>query len=375
VKFIRFAQWKIDHEGQGVLGFITNHSYLDNPTFRGMRQSLMQSFDEMYILDLHGNSLKKEKSPDGSKDENVFDIQQGVAIAIFIKKTPLAFPLGKVGIKGGSKVFHSELWGLREKKYDWLNTHDVTTTKWKKISPKSEYYLFFPRDEKLLSVYERYMKITDIFPVNSVGIVTSRDDFVIDFDRDKLRRRILQFRDKKLPDEIIQQAFELRDKSNWELKNTRKSIMKDDEWEKVITKILYRPFDERWIFYHEAVLERSRTEVMRHMIKDNIGLITVRQVAEGNFSHVFVSDSIVESRITLSNKGIGFLFPLYLYIDANKPSKKKTFGLMLFEPKASYFVKKPNINETLLKNLAASYAKQPSPEKIFYYIYAVLHRL
>ncbi|NCO83654.1 MAG: DNA methyltransferase, partial [Nitrospirae bacterium CG_4_10_14_3_um_filter_44_29] len=137
VKFIRFAQWKIDLAGEGVLGFITNHSYLDNPTFRGMRQSLMQSFDEIYLLDLHGNSLKKERCPDGSKDENVFDIQQGVAIALFIKKTPLSSPLAKGGIKGGCKISHSELWGVREDKYDWLNKHDIKTTKWKTIKPKS----------------------------------------------------------------------------------------------------------------------------------------------------------------------------------------------------------------------------------------------
>jgi predicted helicase len=129
VKFIRFAQWKIDQAGEGVLGFITNHSYLDNPTFRGMRQSLMNSFNEIYILDLHGNSLKKEKCPDGSKDENVFDIQQGVAIALFIKRK---------GEKKGCKVYHSEIWGLREKKYDWLLENDINTIKWQKLLPKSK---------------------------------------------------------------------------------------------------------------------------------------------------------------------------------------------------------------------------------------------
>lgn len=302
VKFIRFAQWKIDRAGEGVLGFITNHSYLDNPTFRGMRQSLMQSFDEIYLLDLHGNSLKKEKCPDGSKDENVFDIQQGVAVALFIKRK---------GIK--KKISHSELWGVREDKYHWLNKHDIKTTKWKTIKPKSEFYLFIPRDEELLAQYQTYPKITDIFPVNSVGIVTSRDDFVIGRDKSALKRRIMQFRDKRMPDDIIRQTYNLHDKSNWKLRDAREKIMKDEDWEQAITKILYRPFDEQWIFYHDAVIERSRKEVMQHMVKDNLGLITVRQVAEGNFNHAFVSDAIVESRITLSNKGIGFLFPLYLY--------------------------------------------------------------
>ncbi len=372
VKFIRFSQWKIDTAGEGVLGFITNHSYLDNPTFRGMRQSLMQSFDEIYLLDLHGNSLKKEKCPDGSKDENVFDIQQGVAIALFIKKKDIK-----------KKISHSEVWGVRENKYDWLNKHDIKTTKWKIIKPKSEFYLYIPRDEGLLSQYEKYPKITDIFPVNSVGIVTSRDNFVIDFDKSALKRRIMQFRDKRMPDEIIRQTHNLNDKSGWKLKDARESIIKDEDWEEAITKILYRPFNEQWVFYHDAVIERSRKEVMQHMVKDNLGLITVRQVAEGNFNHAFVSDAIVESRITLSNKGIGFLFPLYLYQKKNNPpsppfSKGGRGGfagsvMLLFEPQAEYGVKKPNLSPALVEKLMTQFKKTPSPEEIFYYIYAVLY--
>lgn len=365
VKFIRFAQWKIDAAGEGVLGFITNHSYLDNPTFRGMRQSLMQSFDEIYLLDLHGNSLKKEKCPDGSKDENVFDIQQGVAIALFVKKK---------GIK--KKISHSEIWGKREDKYQWLNKHDLTTTKWKRLNPKSEFYLFVPRDEGLLKQYESYPKITDIFPVNSVGIVTARDNFTIDFDRNTLKRRIMQFRDKKMPDEIIGQTYGLKDKTNWKLKEARESVIKDDDWEKAITKILYRPFDEQWVFYHDALIERSRKEVMQHMLHENLGLVTVRQVAEGVFNHTFVSNSLIESRVTLSNKGIGFLFPLYLYQQKEKDKpKKRSFGttMMLFEPEAEYAAKRPNLSPALLEELTKEFKKEPTPEQIFYYIYAILY--
>ena len=148
VKFIRFAQWKIDQAGEGVLGFITNHSYLDNPTFRGMRQSLMKSFNEIFILDLHGNSLKKERCPDGSKDENVFDIRQGTAIALFIKESAKE-PADKKGKNKDQNVYHSELWGTREKKYEWLLENDINTTNWNSLSPKSEFYLYIPRDERL----------------------------------------------------------------------------------------------------------------------------------------------------------------------------------------------------------------------------------
>jgi len=377
VKFIRFAQWKIDLAGEGVLGFITNHSYLDNPTFRGMRQSLMQSFDEIYLLDLHGNSLKKERCPDGSKDENVFDIQQGVAIALFIKKTPLSSPLAKGGIKGGCKISHSELWGVREDKYDWLNKHDIKTTKWKTIKPKSEFYLFIPRDEGLLKQYETYPKITDIFPVNSVGIVTSRDNFVIDFDRNALKRRIMQFRDKKMPDEIIQQAYNLKDKSNWKLKDSRETIIKDEDWERAITKILYRPFDIQWIFYHDAVIERSRKEVMQHMIQENLGLCIGRagQVVglEKLWNVVYVSENIVD--LNLFYRGGESVFPLYLYQEKDYPKKKKSLStvMLLFEPQAEYGMKKSNLSPAFFEKLTREYKKAPSPEEIFYYIYAVLY--
>ena len=366
VKFICFAQWKIDTAGEGILGFITNHSYLDNPTFRGMRQSLMQSFDEIYILDLHGNSLKKEKCPDGSKDENVFDIQQGVAIALFIKKK---------GVK--KKISHSEIWGLREDKYQWLNKHDLTTTKWKRLNPKSGFYLFIPRDEGLLKQYEAYHKITDIFPANSVGIVTARDNFVIDFDRDALIRRIRQFRDKKLPDEIIGQTYDLKDKANWKLKDAREAVIQDDEWEKAVTKILYRPFDEQWIFYHDALIERSRKEIMRHMMKENLGLLTCRQQSSAGFYHTFICNTIVES-CAVSNKTteINYLFPLYLYQQKEKDKpKKRSFGttMMLFEPEAEYAAKKPNLSPALLERLTEEFKKTPSPEQIFCYIYAILY--
>jgi predicted helicase len=146
----------------------------------------MKSFEQIYVLDLHGNSLKKERAPDGSEDKNVFDIRQGVAIGIFIKKANLV-----------KKLSHAELWGARELKYDWLERNDVTTVKWKEIRPKPPRYYFAPRDDTLLDRYQKYPAIPSIFPVNSVGIVTSRDEFVIDFDVEVLKRRIRMFRDKR----------------------------------------------------------------------------------------------------------------------------------------------------------------------------------
>ena len=313
--------------------------------------------------------------------EGVTNIRGNIIPIVNLKKlvnlnNPPIPPLEKGG-KGGfdCKVHHSEVWGLREKKYDWLLKNDIKTTRWKKIKPKSEFYLFIPRDEGLLKQYQSYPKTTDIFPVNSVGIVTSRDNFVLDFDRDVLRRRILQFRDRKLPDEIIQQTYNLKDKSNWKLKDARKNVMKDDNWEQAITKILYRPFDEQWIFFHDAVIEISRKEVMQHMIQDNLALLTHRrEELDVPYTHVLVTNLISEHGC-LSSKTTNYHFPLYLYIETNKPKKRKTFGsaFMLFEPGAPYTIKKTNISESIIQRLSSTYGKQPSPEDIFYYIYAVLY--
>ena len=363
VKFIRFSQWKIDEAGEGVLGFITNHSYLDNPTFRGMRQSLMNSFDEFYILDLHGNSLKKEKAPDGSKDENVFDIQQGVAIAFFIK------------FKNRKKkqVNHQEIFGLRETKYNWLNKHSIKNVKWEKIAPHPEFYLFIPTDDKRANQYYSFKKITEIFPVNSVGIVTARDNFVIDFDRKKLERRIEDFRNAKIEDEMIKQTYNLSENQSWKIKVQREKLRKDLDWKNSIIKILYRPFDERWILYHDEMIERSRKDVMQHLIQDNIGLIFhKREELQIPYSHFMVTDKIVEHGC-LSSKTTCYLAPLYLNIKSNQKKKIAFAQIVLFEPEVKYDARVPNINSELFEELKNNYNKDVTPKEIFYYIYAILY--
>ena len=270
VKFIRFAQWKIDQTGEGILGFITNHSYLDNPTFRGMRQSLMSSFNEIYILDLHGNILKKEKCPDGSKDENVFDaIRQGVAIALFIKKGEK---------KKECKVYHSEIWGLRDDKDKKLLSNDINSIKWKKLSPKSEFYLFIPRDEKLLESYEKYPKITEVFPINGVGMTTARDSFVIDMDKNKLENRIRLFKNSKYHDDNLHIFFKIKRKKGWNIRKAWQNLQSipDSNLNKFILQVLYRPFDVRWIFYHDSVVWRTVKRVMWHMMRENLGILFTR---------------------------------------------------------------------------------------------------
>ena len=368
VKFMRFAQWKIDQAGEGVLGFITNHSYLDNPTFRGMRRSLMNSFNEIYILDLHGNSLKKETCPDGSKDENVFDIRQGVAIALMIKK--------KAKKKSPCRMFHADLCGRREEKYDWLGKNHIRSTDWNEITPSPSFYLFIPRDERLQRRYEAFPKITDISPVNSVGIVTARDHLTIHWTPEDAWNTVRRF--AHLDPELARQAYDLgKDSQDWKISLAQKDILDSGPSKERIIPILYRPFDTRYTYYTgkpSGFHCRPRNDVMRHMLRDNMGLIMPRRV-ESNplWEHAFCTDKITE-HVAVSLKTIDYLFPLYLY--DGKASVKKHSALartlMLFEPDAAYG-RVPNLAPIILEMLAKRYGAAPSPEAIFHYIYAVLH--
>jgi len=226
VKFIRWGTWRIERTGCGILALITNHGYLDNPTFRGMRQSLMAAFDDIYLLDLHGNVKKKEVAPDGSKDENVFDIQQGVAIGIFVKR-----PGG--GQRKPATVRHAHLWGPREVwksrgrgerelvggKHAFLFDHDLTNTKWKVLKPRSPFYLFTPQDAKMQHEYESGWKLTEIMPLYGVGLTTARDHMVIDFDEEPLIARAKLFRNSKESDEELCRRLSIPVKKGWDIAN------------------------------------------------------------------------------------------------------------------------------------------------------------
>jgi type I restriction-modification system DNA methylase subunit len=351
VKFLRFAQWKIHKAGRGIVAMITNHSYLDNPTFRGMRESLMQTFDEIYILDLHGNSLKKETAPDGSLDENVFDIRQGVAIAVCVKNNQAE----------EHKVFHRDLFGSREQKYTWLREHAFSVDNYELLTPSKPYYFFVRRKTEDISRYLEWKKINEIFPVNSVGIVTSRDNFVIDEDKLNLQRKLNLFSDLSIPNEVIENSFDVKDTSSWKIEQARKNISKNVDLS-VIKEILYRPFDKRFIIYHQAVIERMRLDVMRHMLKVNLGLITSRQMDKSGIQPVFITNTIIDAHSITSATSISYLFPLYLYPDEEEVN--------LFNQTEQK--REPNIDQTILLKLQEVYDQQISPEQLLQYIYAVL---
>jgi len=359
VKFIRFGQWKIDQAGEGILGFITNHSYLDNPTFRGMRRSLMKSFNEIYILDLHGNSLKKEKCPDGSRDQNVFDIRQGVAIAIFIKKR---------GKRKDCKVYHSDLWGLRDDKYKWLQTNDLKTTKWKKITPKYELYLFTQRDEKLLKLYERSPKVTEIFQLNSVGMFTARDRLTIRWTPEEAWRTAVNF--SKMDIELARITYGLgKDVRDWKVHLAQKDLIDSGLDKKKIVPVLYRPFDVRYTYYtgkSRGFHCMPRHNTMQHMNHGNIALCVGRagQVvgAEKPWNVVFCSIYIED--LNLFYRGGSANFPLYLYPDVDQKN--------LFSRRSEAQNKHININPEFLLTLSEVY-QSASPKEILYYIYSILY--
>jgi predicted helicase len=372
VKFLRFAQWKIHKAGKGIVGMITNHSYLDNPTFRGMRQSLMQTFNEIYIIDLHGNSLKNEKTPDGGKDENVFDIQQGTAISLFIKD----------GKKKKCRVFHSELFGLRQQKYNWLVEKTLPADIYKDIEPTTPYYFLVERNVEKIKHFLKWKKINDIFPVNSVGIITARDKLTINWTADQAWNTVMSF--STLDADLARQAYQLgEDTRDWKVELAQRDI-KDTGFDRdKIVPILYRPYDIRYTYYtgkSRGFHCMPRPEVMRHMLDgDNLGIICVRQVAEGVFNHTLITDVIIESRITLSNKGIAYLHPLYLHPEKDK-KKQLPQTMILFEPEKDYKKKTPNIDKVVYSKLVQTYQRQIkgikkkiSPESILFYIYALLH--
>lgn len=364
VKFLRFAQWKIQKSRYGIVGMITNHSYLDNPTFRGMRQSLMKTFDEIYILDLHGNSLKKEKTPEGGKDENVFDIRQGVAIALFIRNKQ----------RKKSQVFHTDLFGLRDKKYKWLEVNKFKKTRYRKIEPESPWYFFIQRKTRHIKQFLTWNRIDEIFTFNINGIVTARDRFVIGFEERELRGRINQFRNLTLSDDIIRQTFGLKDTRGWKLSSARKKLADDLNWDSYYKNILYRPFDARKIYYTDTMIDWGRQEYMYHMFKKNIALIMPRRVeTKIPWRHCLCTDIMIE-HVTVSSKTVDYLFPLYLYPDdENHNPKRKSVVMALFEPEMMYKKRRPNINEDLFKKFVSVYGTKTEPEEIFYYTYSVLY--
>ncbi len=351
VKFLRFAQDRIARTGHGVVGFVTNHGYLDNPTFRGMRQSLLRTFDEIYVYDLHGNTKKKETAPDGSKDENVFDIQQGVAICLLVKRSKS--PMDAV-------VRHADLYGLRADKYDTLHSLSLESVPWTELAPTGSGYLFVPQDRSSEDEYLRGYRISEIFPLNTTGILTARDSFCIRNDKEEAWR---VFSDVVCRDvEDARRTYDIGpDATGWKAGLAIHDLQQCGMSRDRVSPILYRPFDTRWTYYTGRTcgfIWRPRPEVMHHLLAGkNIALSTTRSTEVGDvFSHVFVSRHLLTHH-TVSLKEVNYVFPLYLY--------PHDTGL--------YVERIPNLAPAFVAAVKERIGCEPTPEDIFHYIYGVLH--
>lgn len=382
VKFIRFGQDRIDHTGQGVLGFVTNHTYLDAPTFRGMRENLLRSFDDIFILNLHGNQRRRERSPDGTVDENVFDqIMQGVAIAIFVKNSSSS---------EHAKVHYAERWGRRDDKYSWLEANTTNSTEWIDFVPEEPFFGFRPEDSDIRAEWNLGRSLPEIFPVYTTGIVTSRDSLVIDTDLARLKARIDDFIDPTTADETVRTRYfpgspRTRadgkiilsgDTESWLMGDRRREIYADADRGSAFRKITYRPFDDRFIFYHEDAIERPRMDVMRHMVDvNNIGLVSARSNKSSSQDQFFVSRNITEAK-TGESTTQSVLFPLWV--------KKYPSGELPFMDAAGGAEIASNIDHSirlvLESNLGLKWCNEPmgdltstfGAEDVLAYVYAIV---
>ena len=340
VKFIRFAQLKMDAVDEGIVGVITNHSWLDNPTFRGMRQSLMRSFDQIYVLDLHGNAKKREKTPDGGKDENVFDIEQGVAISLFVKKP---------GIEKG--VWRGDLWGTRLNKYQDLTIGNRSFFTENLEQPQEPVFLFLKQNHGLWKIFEQGIPIKEIFSAGVLGFQSHRDRFAISFSENEMRNKLSVFSDRSLSDAEIEAIFGIKTNRDWSLTDARENLIRQGA--RSISKISYRPFDLRFSEFSEITMDYPRRELLENVFqRENYCLNVVRQTKQSEWKQVLISN-YPSPAVYVEIKDGSTVFPLWTY---------ETEGL-----------RRENLSPAFRDYLDARYDHHYSPEEILGYIYAVLH--
>ncbi len=318
-KFIRLGQHYVEKNKEGVLAYICNNGFLDNPTFRGMRWSLLNSFDKIYIINLHGNSKKKETAPDGSKDENVFDIMVGTSINIFIKT-------GKKKKGSLADVYYTDLYGLRETKYSYLDCHTFNEVAFEKLAYSEPLYFFVPKNTEGEDEYMQGFKLDELSKVSSVGVVTANDSVLINQNIENLKQKIVD-------------SFGTIDTS-------------------LVKRILYRPFDLQYLYYDISKIARPREKVMRHMLHENYGLIAKKGFPNEN-PPIYVSDTVSEFRYWSRSgmQGGDYVFPLYLYPEEGSID----------------MTRRPNLDESILAQINSAISHEASPEDIFDYIYGILH--
>ncbi len=355
IKFIRYAQYMLQTDGDCILCFINPHGYIDSPTFRGVRYNLLQRFQDIFVLDLHGNSKKKEKASDGSKDENVFDIQQGVCINLFIKKK---------GSRQKCRVHQADLYGLRDEKYNHLSNSVLSDIQWNDIQLIEPNYIFNYHKNVIEDVYNKGFSVRDLFLLGTLGVLSKRDSLVVAFYQDELRAKIEDFSDLSRPASEVCNNYGIpeKDNDNWDAQRVRSTINAIVDKDKYIIPIHYRPFDIRYIFYQSDIIARPNTKVLQHLQGyENLALILCRQGGASNLEQwdcAFIVNCICDQNIF--RRGGGTVMPLYCYTNNWETADKET-----------------NINKQVLREIELSLGKKLnsdfSPEELLGYIYAVLY--
>lgn len=355
VKFIRFAQAKMDAVSEGIVGIITNHAFLDNVTFRGMRYSLLNTFDQIHIFDLHGSIKPRETAPNGAANDNVFDIQKGVAITLFIKRDGL--PKG---------VWRTDIWGTRQQKYEWAASTKFTLGE--ELYCDQPMWPFYPVDRRLYREYYCHPSIRDVFEEIVLGYQTHRDHFAVDFEKDVICSRVADLR-SDMEDSSLRDRYNLEDNRDWKLNAARRLVRERLEDTSLIVETMYRPFDIRWCIFGPEAMDYPRRELMEHVAnRKNIQLLVPRQ-ARGNWKHAFVASNVAEScTISDQTKEQNYNIPLYLFSSAPSEKKQSTF-FDRFAGKKKIENVKPEFRKWLDQRYGCSY----TPEQLLGYVYAVLH--
>ncbi|GLO80441.1 type ISP restriction/modification enzyme [Helicobacter pylori] len=358
VKFMRFAQNKIESLGHGIFGFISNNAFLDNPTFRGLRRSLLECYDELYILNLHGNARKKEKTPQGADDENVFNIKQGVSINLFVKKAQTT----------KQKIHYYDVYGQRAEKYAFLAQHDINSIEWLELAPREPFYLLLPLETPLLEEYEQGFSVQEMFQVGGTGICSKRDHVVFHKDKENLLKLLKDF--STLEPSELHRKYDIKDAEGWKLGRAIENVKKNQhELEKYIVLCQYRPFDYRWTYYTDkscGFLARPVYDVFKHMLppptnpktpnqtRKNVVLNIPRQLKNNDksWTQCFISSSINDQGLSSGGNGAGVNYLLYQFKHPNYTEN--------FTPEFRSFIDK-------------HYSHPFEPLEVLGYIYALLY--
>ena len=356
IKFIRLGHYYVEKNGEGILAYISNNSFIDGITHRQMRKALMENFDEIYILNLHGDTRKNEVAPDGGKDENVFDIMQGVSINIFVKKGRHSGADGD-RIQSLAKVYHYEIFGKRFEKYAFLAKTSFSDIPWYELTPQAPQYFFVPKDFSVLEEYEKGFKVDDLMKVRNSGVKTDRDLLFYDCDKDCLIERISSLLSGKQLEKNFIELYNVVDSSSYKITDKIKCCKFDNS---KIQKAEYRVLDFYYIYYDEKLVSRAAFNVMQHLRKANVALVVPRQCSS-DWKYVFCTNTIGDHNLIASagKLGAGDLFPLYLYPTEGEEKTGET--------------RKPNLDEKIWRKIDKCTKLKTTPEQVFDYIYGVLH--